>query len=379
MTSPSFTSNPTYADFLKRTSKSYAYGGSISQPTEAPAADEGNISIFKSFSVNAFVADFKGHAITKSDVIELLSKSFDNIESVVFLQQGRAAEVAFATVEATVEAINKGLMLNNCQIPLSRSFSMSQDILGITVKGVPSYPKEETYEELKNIFSSYGELQQVKFHYYGNTTIRMPTLAVILDITNNKEGENTLPRQVLCFGKQVDLFWRRAPPYCSYCKNEGHYVKLCPTLARKNANRNKPAQPVSHSVNAIKTDDPKSLMTFQPTPPRNKKRRLVNTRFKTHSDEEKQDYRKKTPSLSTFASNHNTSEFEFTVPIDYSTNKYASLFFNEGELDPSEETPEPCNKPHLAFPTQSVCPPHDDFDDGMLDEVHIVNCLDSDH
>jgi hypothetical protein len=229
-----------------RTSSSYK----VPRPTPASAprikplgptkvsgenGDSPPIHTFKTFSTNAIVADFTGFNAVKSDVIDIISTNFENVEVVHFLKQGKAAEITFSTSEAALQAIEKGLYFQNCSIPLTRSFSASQDIVGITVKNLPGRPKEETYEELQKVFGKYGLVQEIKLHFYGDTKIRMPSCAVILDITNMEEGVNALPRQVYLFKKKVDLFWKHAPPFCSYCKCEDHYIQTCPTLAEKKA------------------------------------------------------------------------------------------------------------------------------------------------
>jgi hypothetical protein len=259
MTSPAI-SHPTYVDILTHTSKSFklpSMPSNIRPPTLDPifstlalsnrpgslkvsGGDDISppIRIFKTFSTNALVADFTGLNASRSDVIELISTNFENVEVVNFLKQGKVAEVTFTTSDAAFQAVEKGLYYMNCTIPLTRSFSTSQDIVGITVKNLPGRPKEETYDEILSVFGKYGTVTEIKLHYYGTSQIRMPSCAVILDITNKEEGIKALPRQVFCFGKKVDLFWKHAPPFCSYCKCEDHYIKTCPTLATKNANKN---------------------------------------------------------------------------------------------------------------------------------------------
>ena len=188
---------------------------------------------FQSFSANCVMADFTGLNLTKGEALSLISEIYQGVEGVKFIQQGKLVEIAFESREALVTGVGKELQVGEAVVPVTRCFSPKQNVVPIAIHGIPIYPKEDTYKEIVEVFSSFGKVQEMKFHCYQLTNIRMDSCSVILDRTDKDKAGNELPRRLDIFGKPCDLFWREAQPFCRYCKLEGHYVQKCPKLEKK--------------------------------------------------------------------------------------------------------------------------------------------------
>ena len=224
-----------YANVLKRSYQTYkrpggelgkSGGGGVSGGSLVPRA-------FQSFSANCIMVDFTGMGLSKEEAFSLITNTYQGIEGVKFLQQGKLVEVSFESQEAVKVGLEKSLHVGEIALPVSRCFSPKQDIIPIAVHGMPIHPKEDTYKEVSEAFNKFGKMQELKFHCYQNTNIRMDSCSVILDRSVKEQAAVDLPRQIDLFSKSCDLFWKEASPYCKYCKNEGHYVQKCPKLEKK--------------------------------------------------------------------------------------------------------------------------------------------------
>ena len=123
-------------------------------------------------------------------------------------------EISFATPEAVGEAVRTGVHVNQIQIPLTHCFSSNQDIIPMEICGIPIYPKEETHNDICEVFFRFGEVCGLKYHFFGSTNIHMDSCSVLLNISKDQRESGDIPRQVELFGKKCDLFWKQAKPFC---------------------------------------------------------------------------------------------------------------------------------------------------------------------
>ena len=179
------------------------------------------------------MADFTGLNLTKGEALSLISETYQTVEGVKFIQQGKLVEIAFESRDALVADMGKELKVGEVVVPVTRCFSLKQNVVPIAIHGIPIYPKEDTYKKMVEVFSPFGKVQELKFHCYQLSNIQMDSCSVVLDRTDKNKADNELPRRYEIFGKPCDLFWREAKPYCKYCKLEGHYVQKCPKLEKK--------------------------------------------------------------------------------------------------------------------------------------------------
>jgi hypothetical protein len=221
-----------YASTLKRVVQTFKPAGLTSTPTIPP------YKILRSYSANAMVADFSGFQLTMAEAFSIIQSQFPQAAGIKFLKQGKAAEIQFLSTPNIQQALHQGLTYSNRTVPLTRCFSPESIILPITVRGLPCFLKDDTYIELQKAFSSFGVLKEVKFHYYGTSNIRMDSCTVMLDISAREDGCCGIPRQMRIHGAPCDLFWRDAPAFCRYCKQQGHIVKKCPKLERRKGKTN---------------------------------------------------------------------------------------------------------------------------------------------
>jgi hypothetical protein len=226
------TSGNSYASTLKRVVQTFKPAGPTSTPTNSP------YKILRSYSANAMVADFSGFQLSMAEAFSIIQSQFPQVAGIKFLKQGRAAEIQFLSTPNIQQALHQGLTYSNRTVPLTRCFSPESVILPITVRGLPCFLKDDTYVELQEVFSSFGVLKEVKFHYYGTSNIRMDSCTVMLDISAREDGCCGIPRQIRIHGAPCDLFWRDAPAFCRYCKQQGHIVKKCPKLERRKEKTN---------------------------------------------------------------------------------------------------------------------------------------------
>jgi hypothetical protein len=242
-----------FANVLKRSYQTYqgpggeagkSGGGGLSGGAMLPRA-------FQSFSANCVLADFTGLNLSKGEALTLISKAYEQIEGVKFTKQGQFVEVAFQSGGAVMAALGKELQVGGIVVPVTRCFSPKQSILPVAIHGIPIYPKEDTYKELTEVFGKFGNVQELKFHCYDKTNIRMDSCSVLLDRSDMEKGNVAMPRRVEVFGKYCDLFWREAKPFCRYCKDEGHFVQKCPKLEKKKAGEGKQVMSELREVGAV--------------------------------------------------------------------------------------------------------------------------------
>ena len=231
-------SPPSFSSVLKRSYGSFSpgVGSAGSQGMAMRHQALGQVSlprVFQTHSANTLAADFSGHNISKGETLQLIADQLLGVEGVKFLKQGRVAEVSFATSGAVVNALASGVHFDHVQIPLTRCFSPNQDIIPIGICGIPIYPKEETHNEICNVFSDFGDVCGLRYHFFGTTNICMDSCTVLLNVSQGEKKYGDVPRQVELFGKKCDLFWKQAKPFCHYCKKEGHFVIDCGVLLAK--------------------------------------------------------------------------------------------------------------------------------------------------
>jgi len=198
----------TFAGVLKRSYQTYKAPGSESGKVSMGGGDGMSMvpRTFQSFSANCIMADFSGVSITKEKAFEMTSKTYEGIEGIKFIKQGKFVEVAFVSSDALMVAMGKDLQVGEIVIPVTRCFSPRQDVLPVAILGIPMYPKEDTYKEVMKVFNSYGKVLELKFHCFNQSAIRMDSCSVLLDKTLVGESCGDIPRRVEVFGKLCDLF-----------------------------------------------------------------------------------------------------------------------------------------------------------------------------
>jgi hypothetical protein len=198
---------------------------------------------FQSFSANCVMADFTNLNMGKGEALSLISQTYQGVEGVKFVQQGKLVEVSFVSQEAVKVGLEKTLQVGEITVPVTRCFSPKQNVVPIAIHGIPIHPKDDTYKEVAQAFDSFGKIQELKFRFYQLTNIRMDSCSVVLDRTDKEKACTELPQQINLFGKSCDLFWREAKPLCRYCKEEGHLVQKCLKLEKKKAREDKQRMP----------------------------------------------------------------------------------------------------------------------------------------
>jgi hypothetical protein len=250
-----------FANVLKRSYQTYkgpggeagkSQGGGLSGGAMVPRA-------FQSFSANCVMADFSGLNLSKGEALGVISEAYEGVEGVKFTKQGMFVEVAFESRGAVMAAMGKELQVGGVVVPVTRCFSPKQSILPVAVHGIPIYPKEDTYKEVVEVFGKFGKVQELKFHCYDKTNIRMDSCSVMLDRTDMEKVSVVMPRRVEIFGKFCDLFWREAKPFCRYCKDEGHFVQKCPKLEQKKNGEGKQVVSKRGEVGAVVGGSVKSV------------------------------------------------------------------------------------------------------------------------
>src|SRR3954469_11541180 len=165
-------------------------------------------------------------------------------------------------------ALNHGLSLDGHLIPLARCYTLKANITQVTIRGLPCFSKEETKEAIQEAFAPHGLAQEVQYHYYQGTTIRIDSAVVLIEAN----GGTPLPRRLSVLGAECDLFWRGAGPYCYYCKGARHWVTACERLAkRKQRSKKTPSSqpdptpsPLSPTLPSRPLPPPSSLCSSQP-------------------------------------------------------------------------------------------------------------------
>jgi hypothetical protein len=200
----------------------------------------GETSLFRTHSAFAIMADFGGFNASPTQALEVINSQFTDVETLKFLKQGRVAEIGFLSREAVRAALDHGLSLEERSIPLTRCYTLKASIIQVTIRGLPCFSKEETKEAIQEAFAPHGVVQEVQFHFYPRTTIRMDSAVALLETPR----DSTPPRRLSVLGVECDLFWRGAGPFCYYCKGAGHWVTACERLAkRKKRSTRPPSQP----------------------------------------------------------------------------------------------------------------------------------------
>ena len=213
-----------YSGALKRVSKPHFI------PTPTPSQNSSPFSILRSFSANALVADFSGFSLTKEEALQLIHSQVPLTAGLKFLKQGHATEIQFDSAQHLQATLDSGLSYQNRLIPLTRCFRPEACLLPITIRGIPCYPKDQTVQEIQSSLELLGSIQEVRFHYYGSTSIRMDSLSILLKCS---VPASAIPRQIRIFGAACDMFWKDAPAFCRYCKHSGHTVRICPKLGKR--------------------------------------------------------------------------------------------------------------------------------------------------
>ena len=111
-----------------------------------------------------------------------------------------------------------GIQVDQVPVPLTHYFSPNQDIIPIGICGIPIFPKGETHDEICKVFSAFGEVCGLKYHFFSATNICMDSCTVMLNVSQSERSYGDIPRQVEVFGKKCDLFWKQAKPFCHYYK-----------------------------------------------------------------------------------------------------------------------------------------------------------------
>jgi hypothetical protein len=223
-TTPGTSPSTTFAATLKRSVQTYVnLHTNLITNINIPQSSK----ISYSFSSNAIVVDFSGFDATKLETLNFLHSTLENVEGIKFLRQGKVVEIAFAMEEHVDAILEAGLVFQNRQLPITKAFHPDKTILSITVCGLPFRNKEDTYHELVQVFAPYGSVAQVKFHYYTNTTVRMDSCHVVLELRTADVTVADVPRTLPVFSKYCDLFWFNAPKFCRYCKTVGHTAQQC--------------------------------------------------------------------------------------------------------------------------------------------------------
>ena len=187
------------------------------------------------------MADFGGFQITPTMALEVIQQQVTGVETLRFLKQGKVAELGFLSSKAVRDALSQGITLEERQIPLTRCYTLKANITQVTIRGLPCYSKEDTEAATLEAFTPFGQVQEVQFHYYPGTHIRMDSAVALVEAT---EGAAKLPRRLPILGADCDLFWRGAGPFCYYCKGAGHWVTACEKLVkRKQRSKALPSKP----------------------------------------------------------------------------------------------------------------------------------------
>src|SRR5579871_2824342 len=106
-------------------------------------------------------------------------------------------------------------------------------IYSISVFGLSFRVKDETYYKLTNVFSKFAKVTHIKYYFYSNTTIKMDSYNIILDISDFNNDITVILYQIIVFGKYYDLFWYNSLLFCRYYKEKGHTVKNYRRLKEK--------------------------------------------------------------------------------------------------------------------------------------------------
>ena len=198
-------------------------------------------STHKTHSPFAMMADFGGFNISSIKALEVIQQQVTGVETLRFLKQGKVAELGFLSSKAVRDALDQGITLEERQIPLTRCYTLKANITQVTIRGLPCYSKEDTEAATLEAFTPFGQVQEVQFHYYPGTHIRMDSAVALVEAT---EGAAQLPRRIPILGADCDLFWRGAGPFCYYCKGAGHWVTACEKLVkRKQRSKALPSKP----------------------------------------------------------------------------------------------------------------------------------------
>ena len=225
-----------YARVLKQANKS---GGTQAPPRlKISPGDIINTPLaIRSYSPYAAVIDFTPFPeLDKAGVLQLILAKIHTASTVQFLKHGRTVELGFLSTEARDAFLLEGIQYNGTKLTTYKCLPKNQKIFPVTIRNIPCYTIQDTNHAIQEALSSFGDILDIQYHYYGNTSLRMHSCTVLFGIKpDNDTTIIQLPRQLLLFGAPCELWWREAPSFCNYCKKHNHTKSKCPTLQQRRA------------------------------------------------------------------------------------------------------------------------------------------------
>ena len=225
-----------YARVLKQATKS---GGTQAPPRlKISPGDIINTPLaIRSYSPYAAVIDFTPFPeLDKAGVLQLILAKIHTASTVQFLKHGRTVELGFLSTEARDAFLLEGMQYNGTKLTTYKCLPKNQKIFPVTIRNIPCYTIQDTNHAIQEALSSYGDILDIQYHYYGNTSLRMHSCTVLFGIKpDNDTTTIQLPWQILLFGAPCELWWREAPTFCNYCKKHNHTKSKCPTLQQRRA------------------------------------------------------------------------------------------------------------------------------------------------
>ena len=225
---PGSTNQKQYAHILRLTTASHnpSPGDNNNTMRQEP------YSIARSYSQNALIADFTGSGISLGEAIEAITNTTWQTSQIAAKKSGQALEVGFLSHTALQRALTEGLKLRGRSIPLTRCFLHNRFILPVTISNLPCFSISDTNKELVSRLHIYGDIIDIRYHYWGDTGIRKDSCVVLID-QSSKTHRQAIPRTIHFFGAPCPTWWRGAEETCRYCRRPGHLIKDCPTLPKK--------------------------------------------------------------------------------------------------------------------------------------------------
>ncbi|KAG1138338.1 hypothetical protein G6F37_010607 [Rhizopus arrhizus] len=138
-----------------------------------------------------------------------------------------SVEVALASEEACINAVNKPVVLHDFQFHATRTFPTS--LTRFNFSGVPMESPSETKETLAKLFSPFGRIVDIVLHLDDVSSQWFRGNGHILVETKESDPNNTSPTYKLDYNGKTSILvtWAKMPKHCRYCKAMGHTRETC--------------------------------------------------------------------------------------------------------------------------------------------------------
>src|SRR3954466_13961534 len=113
-------------------------------------------SITKTYFAFTITVDFKGINTSSTQVFKIINTQLTDVETLKFLKQGKVAKIGFLSSEASGAALDHGLSLQGCLVPLTRCYTLKANITQVTIWGRRCFSKEETKEVIQGSLAPHG-------------------------------------------------------------------------------------------------------------------------------------------------------------------------------------------------------------------------------